>query len=176
MHKLHVMATARLTHAALRNMVKQDYGAIINVASVAAFVRSPGSASYCATKTWMTTFTESIHLELKGSGSNVQVQALCPGFTYSEFHVAMGIEREKLAPRSMWLSAEEVVTASLEGLRTGKLFVVPNWRYRLLVAIATKLPASLRVFLESSRPGNQERLMAGSAPPGISAATHNNQR
>ncbi len=66
MNKLHVTAVTRLTHAALRNMVGRDFGNIINVASVAAFLRSPGSASYCATKTWMTAFTETLYLELKG--------------------------------------------------------------------------------------------------------------
>src|SRR5205085_1893673 len=80
MHRLHVLATMRLTHAALRNMVPRDFGGIINVASVAAFVRSSGSTSYSATKSWMTAFTEGLYLELRSSGSNVAVQALCPGF------------------------------------------------------------------------------------------------
>ena len=160
MTKLHVTATARLTHAALRNMVERDLGGIVNVASVAAFLRSPGSASYCATKTWMTAFTEAVYLELKSAKSNVVVQALCPGFTYSEFHDTMGVEREKLAPRSFWLSADEVVDASLDGLREGKLFVTPNWRYQLLLAIATKLPAGVRVFLELIGGRNRQRLLA----------------
>ncbi|MGH9583910.1 MAG: SDR family NAD(P)-dependent oxidoreductase [Bryobacteraceae bacterium] len=50
MHRLHVMATLRLSHAALRNMVPRDYGAVVNVASMAAFVRGPGAVSYSATK------------------------------------------------------------------------------------------------------------------------------
>src|SRR5579875_1190890 len=66
MHQVHVMATLRLTHAALRNMVPKDAGAIINVASVSAWVRSAGSISYSATKSWMTAFTEGLHLELAG--------------------------------------------------------------------------------------------------------------
>jgi uncharacterized protein len=149
MHKLHVMATVRLTHAALRNMVARDLGGIINVASVAAFVKRPGSVSYAATKTWMTTFTEALHLDLKNSGSNVAVQALCPGFTYTEFHDRMGVDRRGLAPDTWWHSAEDVVEASLDGLRQHKLFVVPGWRYRWLVAIVTKLPAAARLFFES---------------------------
>ena len=161
MHRLHVMAPLRLMHAALRNMVKRDSGAIINVASVAAFVRNPGSASYCATKSWMTVFTESVHLELKSAGSAVKVQALCPGFTYSEFHEAMGVERSQLAPRSMWLSAEEVVEASLRGLEQDRLFVIPGWRYRWLVSILTKLPIWLRLATET-RTGRRRGLAASS--------------
>lgn len=149
MHKLHVMATVRLTHAALRNMVARDFGGIVNVASVAAFVRGPGSVSYGATKTWMTTFTEGLHLELRSVGSQVVVQALCPGYTYSEFHDVLGLDRKRIASDAYWLSAEQVVDASLDGLRRRKLFVVPGWRYRMLVAALTKLPTSLRLLVES---------------------------
>lgn len=150
MHRLHVMATVRLTHAALRNLVPRDTGGIINVASVSAFIRSPGATSYSATKSWMTAFTEGLHLELRGLPSNVAVQALCPGFTYSEFHDVLGVDRYKRASRSLWMTADEVVGASLEGLRRRKLFVIPGWRYRLLTAFFSKIPAGLRVRLESA--------------------------
>ena len=150
MHKLHVMATVHLTHAALNNMVPRDFGGIVNVASVAAFVRSAGSVSYCATKSWMSVFTESLYLELKGLRSNVIVQALCPGFTYSEFHDAAGLDRGRMAPPSFWMSADQIVEASLNGLRRRKLFVIPGWRYRVLTAIVSKLPASARVAFEGS--------------------------
>jgi uncharacterized protein len=149
MHQLHVMAAMRLTHAALGNMVPRDLGAVINVASVASFVRSQGSVSYGATKAWMTAFTEGLYLELKGMRSHVLVQALCPGFTYSEFHDTMAVSRSALAGPKLWLRAEDVVDASLEGLRRGKLFVIPGWRYRVLLALLTKLPSSLRIALEA---------------------------
>jgi uncharacterized protein len=157
MHALHVMATVRLTHAALRNLVARDCGAIVNVASVAAFVRNAGAVSYGATKAWMSAFTEGLYLELRGLGSNVVVQALCPGFTYSEFHQAMGVERPSLAGSSLWMTAEQVVEASLDGLRKRKLFVIPGWRYRLLVAFLTKLPIALRLPIESA----SSRMRAG---------------
>jgi short-subunit dehydrogenase len=150
MHRLHVMAPLRLTHAALRNMVLHDFGGIINVASVAAFIRSSGSTSYCSTKSWMAVFTETLHLELRSIRSNVAVQALCPGYTYSEFHDTLGVNRERLAPRSFWLTAEEVVDASLDGLRRRKLFVVPGWRYRVLTSLMSKVPTRMRLALESA--------------------------
>ena len=75
------MATIRLSHAALGNMVAKNAGGMINVASVAAFVQRAGSVSYGATKHWMTAFTEGLYLELKSVQSAVKVQALCPGFT-----------------------------------------------------------------------------------------------
>ena len=150
MHKLHVMATVRLSHAALNNLTKRNTGGIINVASVASFVRSQGSVSYCATKTWMTAFTEGLYLDLKGAGSKVRVQALCPGFTYSEFHDTMGAERSALAGEAFWHSAEFVVDASITGMRRNKLFVIPGWRYRLLSSLISKLPTVVRLRLETA--------------------------
>jgi short-subunit dehydrogenase len=149
MHRLHVMATLRLSHAALRNMAPKNSGGIINVASVAAFVRRSGSVSYSATKTWMTAFTEGLCLELKSIHSAVKVQALCPGFTYTEFHETAHIDRKSMAPPSLWLRAEFVVDESLRALPRGKLFVVPGWRYKAIVALLSTLPAPLRLAVES---------------------------
>jgi hypothetical protein len=150
MHRLHVLATVRLTHAALGKMVRQNAGGVINVASVSAFVRVAGNASYAATKSWMTAFTEGLYLELKSARSAVKVQALCPGYTYSEFHDRLQLDRKRIAPLSFWTSAELVVDESLQGLRKGKLFVVPGWRYRAIVALISKLPVSVRLAIESA--------------------------
>src|SRR5438067_6144229 len=106
MHRVHVLATMRLTHAALARMVPQGRGAVISVSSVAAFGQSPGNVSYCATKAWINSFTEGLDLELKSAGSPVRVQALCPGFTFSEFHDAMGMSRDGI-PKWLWLRAED---------------------------------------------------------------------
>jgi short-subunit dehydrogenase len=148
MHRLHVMAIVRLSHAALRVLVARNRGAVINVASVAGFAQRAGSASYGATKSWVNAFTEGLSLDLKKARSAVSVQALCPGFTYSGFHDVMGEDRKKMAPASLWLRAEHVVRASLSALPRRQLFVVPGWRYKLLVAIVTKLPLWLKVALE----------------------------
>lgn len=157
MHRLHVLATVRLTHAVLPAMVERNSGAIINVSSVAGFARSPGNVSYCATKGWMNDFTEGLRLELAGLDSRVRVQALCPGFTYSEFHDVMGVSRSNIA-KSMWLKADFVVSESLRGLERGKLFVVPDWRYRAFAAVFSKLPAALRVALEARSPHRKNRV------------------
>lgn len=143
MHRLHVTATMRLTHAALASMAPRGTGAIINVSSVAGFAASPGNVSYCATKRWINAFTEGLYLELKSAGSQVKVQALCPGFTYSEFHDAMGMDR-KLIPRPLWLQPEYVVNASLEGLERDELFVIPSFRYRMVARMIRILPDGLR--------------------------------
>jgi uncharacterized protein len=164
MHQLHVIATMRLTHAALGNMIKRNFGAIINVASVSAFVRTSGNASYSATKSWMTNFTEGIYLDLKSARSSVAVQVLCPGYTYSEFHDKAGVDRSKTASKAWWFTAEEVVDASLAGLAKRKLFVIPGWRYRLFTAAFSKLPSALRLAAESAIIKKNE--LPASAPVG----------
>jgi short-subunit dehydrogenase len=150
MHRLHVMAVLRLTHTALRVLVAQNRGAVVNVASVAAFAHRARNAGYGATKSWLAALTEGVYLDLKRTGSAVRVQALCPGYTYSEFHDLLGEDRRRLAPASLWSTAEEVVDASLKALKKGTLFVVPGWRYRILVALFTKFPRWLRLRLEAS--------------------------
>jgi uncharacterized protein len=143
MHRLHVMATLRLTRAGLAAMVPRGRGGVINVSSVAGFGQSPGNVSYCATKAWMNSFTEGLDLELRGAGSKVRVQALCPGFTVTGFHDAMGMSREGI-PSWLWMPAEDVVEASLRGLQDGKAFVVPGAIYKTVVLLEKLAPRWLR--------------------------------
>ena len=114
-------------------------------------MRGAGSASYAASKSWMTAFTEGLAIELATAKSAVTVQALCPGFTYSEFHDAAAIDRDGRAPKAFWLTAEQVVDQSLADFAARKLYSVPGWRYRLIVALATKLPWRWRLALETRR-------------------------
>jgi len=128
----------------------------VNVSSVAAFICRPGNTSYYATKAWMNCFTEGLCLELKAARSPVRVQALCPGFTVTEFHDVMGFDRKQV-PASWWMSAEEVVEASLRGLRRGDLIVVPGWRYKLIVWLLRLTPRSLMHAASLLRPSKMER-------------------
>jgi short-subunit dehydrogenase len=151
MHRLHVLATVRLSHAALPAMVERNAGGIINVASVAAFGRSAGNVSYCATKAWMTAFSEGLYLEMRRDAPGVAIQALCPGFTYSEFHDVVGVDRKTIA-QPLWLRAEDVVRASLDAFAPGRLYVVPGWYYRWFVHLYPRLPSALRLWLAARSP------------------------
>jgi short-subunit dehydrogenase len=144
LYRLHVVATMRLSHAALGNLVAKGEGGVINVASVAGFLVRPCTASYSTTKAWITKFTEAVALDLRAKGSRVRVQALCPGFTYTEFHDVLGVDRRKVAGEKLWMSASDVVDASLAGFAKGKLVVIPGWRYKVLVGILGSLPRGLR--------------------------------
>lgn len=143
MHRVHVLAPLQLTHAALRGMVARDSGAVINVASVVSFLLTTGSVGYASTKTWLHVFSEGIYLELRRSGSNVRIQSLCPGYTMTEFHDVIGMDRAVI-PKFLWLDARFVVRESLQALERNGLLVIPSWKYRLVVGVAKRLPRRLR--------------------------------
>jgi short-subunit dehydrogenase len=143
MHRLHVLTTLALSHAALENLVARPDAdgrcGIINVSSVAGFEQAPTSVSYNATKAWMTSFTNGLAIELTVQQSPAKVQALCPGFTYSEFHDRMAMDRSPI-PKQFWLDAGFVVAESLRGFDRGQVIVVPGWRYKMIVAFLRATP------------------------------------
>ncbi len=143
MHRLHILTVMSLTHAALANLIPtaQAGSGVINVSSVAAFGMSPGSVTYCASKTWINAFTQGLAMELGARNSPVKVQALCPGFTLTEFHDVMPMDRSRI-PRPLWLTADYVVEQSLRGFERGQAFVVPNWRYQAMVRFMKMTPES----------------------------------
>jgi len=130
MIRLHVLASVRLTHAALPGMIERGHGGIINVASLAGFMALPGAAQYCATKGYLITFSRALALELRGTG--VRVQALCPGLTHTEFHAGQRGGTTAQMPEFMWMSAAAVVAASLRDLAAGRVICVPGWGNRVL--------------------------------------------
>ena len=141
MLRLHVLAPMRLTRAALPGLIARRRGGVINVSSIASFFYGAGAVNYSATKAYLTTFSEGLGAELKGTG--VRVQALCPGFTRTEFHQRMGPAAGD-RPRFLWLSAESVVAASLRQLeRGGPVICIPGLRYKLLVGALRLLPRRL---------------------------------
>ena len=144
MVRLHVVAPMRLTQAAIRAMAPRRHGAVINVASVAAFLASPGNVNYCATKAYLVVFSQGAAAELDGSG--LYVQALCPGFFTSEFHQRMELSREQIGaiPRWLWLDKRAVVAESLRALdRRGPVVCIPSRRYKLIAPLLRLTPNAL---------------------------------
>ena len=140
MVRLHTLAPMRLTQAALPVLIRNCAGAVVNVSSIASFIYSAGNANYCATKAYLTTFSEGLAAELAGTG--VQVQALCPGFTRTEFHHRAAVP-DRL-PKFAWLSATAVVEHSLRCLdRGGPTVCIPGLRFRVLVALIRLMPRGL---------------------------------
>jgi short-subunit dehydrogenase len=121
--------------AALPAMLARGSGSIINVASIVGLLPLR-SALYSSTKAFVITFTETLARELAGSG--VQVQALCPGFTYTEFHDSPEYDRSYRSriPAFMWLTAEQVVRTSLADLNRRRVLSVPGLQYRIITMLA----------------------------------------
>ena len=102
--RVNVIALMRLCHAAATRMPATGGGGILNVSSVAAFQPAPESANYSATKAYVTSFSQSLHDELKGQG--VTVTVLHPGLTRTEFQQRGGYDIG--LPEMFWQSADEV--------------------------------------------------------------------
>lgn len=146
--ELNVVALVRLAHAALRPMIRRGRGAIINVASLAAYQPAPYNATYGATKAYVKSFTESLSEELRGTG--VRVQVLCPGFTRTEFQKRAGLDSSRV-PQFAWMTAEAVVRTSLDALASGTVVCVPGKAYWTLSGVTRVVPEGLlRRFMGTS--------------------------
>ncbi|MFF5109316.1 SDR family NAD(P)-dependent oxidoreductase [Streptosporangium sp. NPDC000509] len=137
MLKLHCEAVLRLTLAALPRMRERDRGAVINVASVAAFFVQ---GSYSASKAWVVGFSQSTAAEL--TGSRVRVMALCPGFVHTEFHERAAIDKSGI-PEFLWLSADDVVRDAMRDLARGVRVSIPDPRYKVIAGLGRLLPVSV---------------------------------
>ncbi|MEN3346125.1 MAG: uncharacterized protein V7635_2701 [Arthrobacter sp.] len=135
--KLHVETAMELSHAALQGMLRRQSGRIINVASVAAFLPR---GTYSAAKAWLLNFSRWANTAYSPHGVNVT--AVCPGFTHTEFHDRMGMDKS-VAPHWMWLTAEQVVREGLADNERGKAVSIPSKRYKALAAAARILPAKV---------------------------------
>lgn len=136
MIQVHVLASVRFCRAALPGMIARGSGVIINLSSIGAFIPNPGDATYCATKAYLTVFSEALQTEVHGAG--VRVQALCPGFTYTEFHDRpeyAGYDVQSRIPRALWMSADAVVADSLAALKKDRVVCVPGFKNRVLAAL-----------------------------------------
>ena len=141
---IQVMMTAvcELTWRLLPVMQKRGLGFIVNVASVAGLVSSSaGHTLYGASKSFLIKFSEALALENEQTG--VKVCALCPGFTYSEFHDVNGTRRMiSKMPGFLWLQAEDVVADTLTAMSAKKVkpVLVPGKQYKLIVFMNRYLP------------------------------------
>jgi short-subunit dehydrogenase len=145
---LNVRTLTELAHLVLKPMLERGRGAILNVASTAAFQPGPGAAVYFATKAYVLSFSEALHHELKGSG--VKVSALCPGATATEFGVAAGYKGRQL--ERFKADARGVVEAGLNGLDRNKAIVIPGLFNKATAQVSRFLPrAAVRRIVAAMR-------------------------
>ena len=139
--RVNVRAVLRLTHAALPAMLVHGRGDVVNVSSVAGFTPGARSATYGASKAWVTSFSESLHLQYAERG--VRVLALCPGFTRTEFHARAGMDTSGI-PDRWWMQPDDVVRTGLADLERGRAVSIPGPQYKLVVAASRWVPSPVR--------------------------------
>jgi uncharacterized protein len=139
-----VAAVVDLCSRFLPGMVERKRGAVLNVASMAAFGPLPGQAAYGAAKAFVLSYTHSLRGELRGTG--VSATALCPGPVDTGFGEAAGFskeEAESALPQIMWVPADQVAQAGIDGLAAGRAVVVPGRVNRVASAVFRVAPPEL---------------------------------
>lgn len=134
---LNVLALMRLTHAALGPMVERRHGGVINVSSIAGHQPTPTDATYGATKAFVTSFSQALHEELRGTG--VRCMVVCPGFTRTEFQERAGYDAGNV-PRFMWQQPHQVVAAALKAYQRGRAVCVPGALNRATAGLSQVVP------------------------------------
>ncbi|MCI5058147.1 MAG: SDR family oxidoreductase [Flavobacteriales bacterium] len=131
----HCYAVMKLTYTAIPRLLESNNAAIINVSSLGGLFPYRDNTVYCATKAFISLFSESLNLELKDKG--IRVQALCPGFTKTDFHKKLNEDIKSLAKRRgrLWkiISSDDVVEMSLTALSKNKPLCIPGFFNRLIV-------------------------------------------
>jgi len=142
MIRLNCEALTDLQGRYLPGMVERGEGAVINIASTAAFQPIPSNAVYAATKAFVLSLSEAVHGELGGTG--VTVTAVCPGPVKTEFVAEAGLEgAEDRTPDIVWLTAGQVARAAIEGTEKGKRVVVPGLLNRATAISGQHVPRAL---------------------------------
>ena len=155
MVEVDVVAVVELCSRFLPGMVERGVGALLNVASTAAFQPLPGQAGYGAGKAFVLSYTQSLAAELRGTG--VSATTLCPGPVDTGFGEAAGFAKddaENALPSFMWVSPAGVAKAAVDGLAVGRLVVIPGVANRVAAQLAQLTPRSLLLpILARNHPG-----------------------
>ena len=133
---VNIRALVELTGRLLPVLRKRG-GAVMNIASTAAFQPTPFMATYGASKAFVLHWTLALAAELRGSG--VQALAVCPGPTSTQFFRRAGLRQGAVEP-GLSMKAEEVVEQSLRALGAGRTLVVPGWKNKAIAALGGTLP------------------------------------
>jgi len=142
---VHVEVSVKLVYAVLPQMIGRKKGAIINVSSLGAYMPAPGSSMYSATKLFLASFTESLHMEVHKH--NIKVQCVCPGFTHTDFHERRAAGKLNNSGKMMWMEPEEVVEKSVRSLTGNSTVIIPGIMNRWLVGIVSLIPRRLYYFI-----------------------------
>lgn len=132
MIQVHIVASTRLTRAAIPKMIINNRGIIINVSSLLSLMTLNSNVVHYATKAYLNRFSQNLQMELKGK--NIKVQALNPGYTITNFHSTEEFKGVKNNyPKIFTMTTGELVDESITALKSKKVIVVPGLANQLLV-------------------------------------------
>jgi len=137
---VNVVALTSLTRHLLPQMIAKRHGGILNVSSSAGFLPIPGDGVYAATKAYVTSFSEALRAELRGTG--VSVCALCPGPVQTEFQEVarrQGVQ-PRLGPKFVVVPVEQVVRDALAALEADRPLVIPGFAMKFVMFVSRALP------------------------------------
>lgn len=144
--QLMVTALTELCHRTLPGMLERNWGRIINLSSIAAFAPPGASLLYTGIKSYVLGISQSLDMELKPHG--IHVTALCPGFTRSEFHDAMGTREEAdNLPGILWQDADEVVQEGWDAVMKGRPVCIPGRVNKVMAGSMSRLPLSVQYLI-----------------------------
>src|SRR5438876_3862894 len=137
---VNMVALTSLTRHLLPQMIRRKQGGILNVSSSAGFLPMPGFAVYAASKAYVTSFSEALHAEVRGTG--VTVCALCPGPVRTEFQeVAKRPEGPvENAPEFAVVTVEQVVRDALRALESNRPLIIPGLKMKLSMLLVRMTP------------------------------------
>lgn len=156
--QLMLRVPCELAHAVLPGMKAREFGRIMNVASLAGHIPgSKGHTLYAAVKSFLIKFSQSLNLEMQPY--DVHVSALCPGFTYSEFHDVNGTRSSvSKLPKWMWMRAEDCAELAVEACERNRAVFIPGGVNKTIASAAKLLPDRVALGLMAK---NSERIRKG---------------
>ena len=142
--QVNLVSLTTLTRLLLPSMLAQGAGGILNVASLAAFLPGPDMAAYYASKAYVLSFSEALHMEVSGTG--VRVSCLCPGATTTGFAREAAMEESRLFHSGL-MTAEAVAQAGWKGFSKGKRVIIPGFKNKTLACLSRFTPHVLSLRL-----------------------------
>jgi short-subunit dehydrogenase len=149
---VNITALTRLTHALVKDLIQKGESGILNVSSIASLLPLPQMAVYAATKAYVTSFSEALRAELRGTG--VRVAALCPGPVDTEFFVVAerpDSDASQAAPELMKVSAMEVARKGLAALEANRPRAIPGRLVRAVMTATALTPLAIKRFFLNRR-------------------------
>lgn len=137
---VNIRALTEITKIFLPIMIDHGEGAIMNVASTAAFCAGPKMATYYASKAYVLNFTEALHEELRDT--EIKVSCLCPGPVKTSFQEKSGIRKNEATKKAL-MTAKEVAKAAYKDFNKGKLIIVPGFKNKVIILLNKFIPRSL---------------------------------